>query len=101
MNVFNRRNALVGYFTLKAASRALDRRRRRQRAGRGLKVALFVVLAVVSVGILAGVAAAFMRKRAQELDLAEDDEAVVEEAEAEDEAAAEPDAAAAEPIPAT
>jgi len=61
MTVYNRRNALVGYMTLKAASRALERRRRRQRFGRNLKVALFVTLAIVSAGVLAAVAAAFLK----------------------------------------
>ena len=98
MNVFTRRNALVGFITLKA----LERRRRRQRAARGLRIALLVVLGIVSVGILAGVAAAYMRKRGQELELADDLEEAVEavEADAED-AAAEIDAAIAEPIPTT
>ena len=63
MTVYNRRNALVGYMTLKAASRALERRRRRQRFGRNLKVALFVTLAIVSAGVLAGVLAIALRHR--------------------------------------
>ena len=95
MNVFNRRNALIGFMTLKA----LERRRRRQRAGRGLKIALFVVLAIVSVGILAGIAAAFLRRRGDVEEFLDEADAVAEEA-AED-VAAELDAAAAEPIPTT
>ncbi len=95
MNVFNRRNALVGFMTLKA----LERRRRRQRAGRGLKIALFVVLAIVSVGILAGIAAAFLRRRGDVEEFLGEADAVAEEA-AED-VAAELDATAAEPIPTT
>jgi hypothetical protein len=95
MNVFNRRNALIGFMTLKA----LERRRRRQRAGRGLKIALFVVLAIVSVGILAGMAAAFLRRRGDVEEFLDEADAVAEEA-AED-VAAELDAAAAEPIPTT
>lgn len=95
MNVFNRRNALVGFLTLKA----LERRRRRQRVGRGLKIALFVVLAVVSVGVLAGIAAAFLRQRGDVEELLEEADAAAEEA-AED-VAAELDAASAEPIPTT
>ena len=95
MNVFNRRNALVGFLTLKA----LERRRRRQRVGRGLKIALFVVLAIVSVGILAGIAAAFLRQRGELEELLEEADAAAEEA-AQD-VAAELDAAAAEPIPTT
>ncbi|HET6624719.1 MAG TPA: hypothetical protein VFG70_09315 [Gaiellaceae bacterium] len=95
MNVFNRRNALVGFLTLKA----LERRRRRQRVGRGLKIALFVVLAIVSVGVLAGIAAAFLRQRGDVEELLEEADAAAEEA-AED-VAAELDAASAEPIPTT
>ena len=95
MNVFNRRNALVGFLTLKA----LERRRRRPRVGRGLKIALFVVLAVVSVGVLAGIAAAFLRQRGDVEELLEEADAAAEEA-AED-VAAELDAASAEPIPTT
>ena len=95
MNVFNRRNALVGFLTLKA----LERRRRRQRIGRGLKIALFVVLAIVSVGVLAGIAAAFLRQRGEVEELLEEADAAAEEA-AED-VAAELDAASAEPIPTT
>ena len=95
MNVFTKRNALVGFLTLKA----IERRRRRQRAGRGLKIALFVVLAIVSVGVLAGIAAAFLRQRGDVEELLEEADAAAEEA-AED-VAAELDAASAEPIPTT
>jgi hypothetical protein len=100
MTVFNRRNALVGFgfITLRKASRAL-KRRRRQRAGRGLKVALLVIAGIVSVGILAGIAAAFLRRRGDVGELLEDADAAAEEAV--EEIAAELDAAAAEPIPAT
>ena len=99
MTVFNRRNALVGYLTLKAASRAAARRRRRQRAGRGLKVALLVVAGIVSAGILAGIAVAFLRRRGDVAELLEDADAAADEAV--EEVAAELDAASAEPIPAT
>jgi hypothetical protein len=95
MNVFTKRNALVGFLTLKA----LERRRRRQRVGRGLRIALFVVLAIVSVGVLAGIAAAFLRQRGEVEELLEEADAAAEEA-AED-VAAELDAASAEPIPTT
>ena len=95
MNVFTKRNALVGFLTLKA----IERRRRRQRVGRGLRIALFVVLAIVSVGVLAGIAAAFLRQRGHVEELLEEADAAAEEA-AED-VAAELDAASAEPIPTT
>jgi hypothetical protein len=101
MNVFTRRNALIGFgfITFRKASRALKRRRSRQRAGRGLKVGLFIVLGIVSVGILVGIAAAFLRRRGDVGELLEDADAAAEEAV--EEIAAELDAAAAEPIPAT
>ena len=95
MTVFNRRNALVGFLTLKAR----ERRRRRQRVGRALKIALFVVLGIVSIGVLAGIAAAFLRQRGEVEELLEEADAAAEEA-AED-VAAELDAASAEPIPTT
>ena len=95
MTVFNRRNALVGFLTLKA----LERRRRRQRVGRALKIALFVVLGTVSIGVLAGIAAAFLRQRGEVEELLEEADAAAEQA-AED-VAAELDAASAEPIPTT
>jgi hypothetical protein len=77
MSVFTRRNALVGYVTLRAASRALEKRRKKQRRS-GLKIAGFVALGLVSVGILAGVAAVMLRRRGDEdlldaLDAAADD----------------------------
>ena len=98
MTVFNRRNALVGYITLK---RHPARRTppSPQRAGRGLKVALFVVLGIVSVGILAGIAVAFLRRRGDVAELLEDADAAADEAA--EEVAAELDAASAEPIPTT
>jgi hypothetical protein len=96
MNLFNRRNALVGFITLKMASRWLNRRRRRERSG--LRIALFVGLGLVSLGILAGVAAAFLRRRRQEPTRLEG-YAVSEDAE--EASASEPVTATAEPIPAT
>ena len=105
MTVFNRRNALVGFATLKA--RDLKRLRRRERSGRGLKVALLVTAAVVSVGVLAGVAAAYKRGRQPGGPQHLEGYLVAEEAEIADEAAsmAEADAtaepAAAEPVSAT
>ena len=63
MSVFNRRYAIVGFLTLKAASRTMKRRRRKQRLGRGLRLALFAALALPSLGIFAAIAAAFLRRR--------------------------------------
>ena len=102
MSVYNRRNALVGFVTLKA----LERRRRRQRFGRNLKAALFVTLAIVSVGILAAVAVAFLKAKKSEPQhlegyaAAEDAEEIADGGEAET-APAEHGTAIAEPIPAT
>jgi hypothetical protein len=57
VTVFNKRNALVGFLTLKA----LERRRRKRRSG--MKLALFVALGIVSIGILAGIAAVLHRRQ--------------------------------------
>lgn len=57
MNIFNRRNALVGYIALKA----LKRKRKKQQRN-VLKIAAFVVLGIVSVGILAALVAVAMRR---------------------------------------
>jgi hypothetical protein len=61
MSIYNRRNAAVGYLTLKAMQRALDRKRKRGR--RGLRIAAYVGLGLVSVGVLAGVLAIALRHR--------------------------------------
>ena len=55
MSIYNRRNAAVGYLTLKAMQRAVDRKRKRGR--RGLRIAAYVGLGLVSAGVLAGVLA--------------------------------------------
>ena len=57
MTIFNKRNALVGYITLKRL------KRRRQQKRHGLKLVAFLVLALVSAGILAAVAAAVLRRQ--------------------------------------
>lgn len=95
MSVFNRRNALVGYVALRAASRALERRRRGKRRG-ALRRGLTIGLGIVSLGVLAGLAAVYLRRRGQEEKRLEGYAA----AEA-DEPASEQDAAAVEPVPAT
>jgi len=102
MTVFNRRNALVGFVTLKVHS--LKRGRRRRRFGRNLKIALFVTLAIVSVGILAGIAGAFLKAKKSGPQHLEGYAAAEESAEVAkgEEAASAPEAAATtEPIPAT
>ena len=96
MNVFNKRNALVGFLTLKAASRALERRRRRKR--KGLKLVLFLVLGLVSLGVLAGLAAVVLRRQQREPQRLE---GYAVGPEAEDEIVGEYVTGTPEPIPAT
>ena len=60
MSFYNRRNAAVGYLTLKALQRSIDKRRKRRS---GMKVAAYVGLGLVSAGILAGVLAIALRRR--------------------------------------
>ena len=61
MKIYTRRNAAVGYLTLKAMQRAIDKKRRPRRSG--LRVAAYVGLGLVSAGILAGVLAIALRRR--------------------------------------
>ena len=61
MSFYNRRNAAVGYLTLKAMQRAIDKKRRKRRSG--MKVAAYVGLGLVSAGILAAVLAIALRRR--------------------------------------
>ena len=61
MSIYNRRNAAVGYLTLKAVQRAVAKKRRARRSG--LRVAAYVGLGLVSAGILAGVLAIALRRR--------------------------------------
>jgi len=92
VNVFTKRNALVGFLTLKA----LERRRRRKR--NGLKLVLFLVLGLVSLGILAGLAAVVLRRQHREPRRLE---GYAISPEAEDEIVGEYVTATPEPIPAT
>ena len=61
MSIYTRRNAAVGYLTLKAMQRAVGKKRRPRRSG--LRVAAYVGLGLVSAGILAGVLAIALRRR--------------------------------------
>lgn len=61
MSIYNRRNAAVGYLTIKALQREIHRRRRPRRSG--LKVAAYVGLGLVSAGILAAALAIALRRR--------------------------------------
>jgi hypothetical protein len=58
VTIFTKRNALVGFITLKA----LERRRRRRKR-HALKLAAFVALGIVSAGILAAVAVAVIHRQ--------------------------------------
>jgi hypothetical protein len=74
MKIYTRRNAAVGYLTLKAIQRSIDGKRKRRS---GLKVAAYVGLGLVSAGILAAVLAIAVRRRALEaagIDVPPDDE---------------------------
>jgi hypothetical protein len=62
MSFYTRRNAAVGYLTIKALQRELDKRRRPRRRS-GLKVAAYVGLGLVSAGILAAALAVALRRR--------------------------------------
>ena len=61
MSFYNRRNAAVGYLTLKAMQRAIENKRRKRRSG--MKVAAYVGLGLVSAGILAAALAIALRRR--------------------------------------
>jgi hypothetical protein len=74
MKIYTRRNAAVGYLTLKAIQRARDTKRRRRRSG--FRVAAYVGLGLVSAGILAAVLALALRRRqgdAEELEVVEEE----------------------------
>lgn len=100
MSIFNKRNAIVGYATIKAPSRALERRRKRRS---GLKLGLYIGLGLVSVGILAALAAiAVRRQNGAAVDELEEETASTDaELEDENEIVGEYVTATPEPIPAT
>jgi hypothetical protein len=66
MSFYNRRNAAVGYLTLKVLQRDALRRRRKRRSG--MKVAAYVGLGLVSAGILAAALAVVLKRRHNGLD---------------------------------
>jgi hypothetical protein len=61
MKIYTRRNAAVGYVTLKAIQRTLENKKRKRR--NGLKVAAYVGLGIISAGILAAVLAVALKRR--------------------------------------
>jgi hypothetical protein len=93
MKIYTRKNALVGYVVLNARKRAVQKRIRRRRR-RGLKVAAYVGLGLVSAGILAAVLAIALKRRSGGVD------AAVLETESESEIFGEY-VTAPEPVPAT
>ena len=60
MTIFTKRNALVGFATLKAISRLRARRKPKRSAW---KLALLVVLGLVSLGVLAGLGAVVLHRQ--------------------------------------
>ena len=62
MSIYNRRNAAVGYVTIKALRHAMNRKQERERR-RKIKVAAYVGLGLVSAGILAAALAIALRRR--------------------------------------
>jgi hypothetical protein len=63
MTVFNKRNALVGYITLKAVDQRLRRRKLRRKAP---KIALFSLLGLASIGAIVGIVAVLLKRRGEE-----------------------------------
>ena len=91
MKIYTRKNAAVGYVTLKAIQRSVNRKRKRRS---GFKVAAYVGLGLVSAGILAAVLAIALKRRSGEAD------EIALEAESENDIVGEY-VTAPEPIPAT
>jgi hypothetical protein len=65
MKIYTRRNAALGFLTLKAIQRSRDRKRKRRS---GYRVAAYVGLGLVSAGILAAVLAVALKRRSGEAD---------------------------------
>jgi hypothetical protein len=61
MKIHTRRNSAIGYLTIKALQREIDRRRRPRRSG--LRVAAYVGLGLISAGILAAALAVALKHR--------------------------------------
>jgi hypothetical protein len=61
MSIYNRRNAALGYVTLKAVENRLKSKRRKRRSG--MRVAAYVGLGLVSAGILAAALAIVIKRR--------------------------------------
>jgi hypothetical protein len=59
MKIYTRRNAAIGYLTLKAARHGLNKRRRKRS---GLRTTAYVTLGLLSAGILAAVLFVALRR---------------------------------------
>jgi hypothetical protein len=92
MTVFNKRNALVGFLTLKW----LQQRRKRRS---GAKIAMLVGLGIVSAGLLAGIFAVLYKRHGSEDGQSIEGYAVGDDSE--EEIVGEYVTAGPEPIPAT
>ncbi|MDQ3426056.1 MAG: hypothetical protein ACR2GV_02270 [Gaiellaceae bacterium] len=90
MSVINKRNAVLGYATLKVLER-----RRKQRKRSAPKIALYLVLGLMSAGILAGLVAVLVRRHRSEAEAGDD---VVDDEESE--VVGEQVARSPEPLPA-
>jgi NhaP-type Na+/H+ or K+/H+ antiporter len=88
VTVFNKRNALVGFLTLKVVEQRLRRRRLRRKAP---KIALFSLVGLASLGAVIGIVAVLLRRRG--------DDDIVEDVESE--IVGEYDPSSSEPFPAT
>lgn len=115
MNIMNRRNAVIGYLALQAlkrsrrnaavgylAAQGMEHTRARRSNRRALKLSLYVVLGIVSLGVLAAAAGFAAKRRQGAPTLLEGTAAEAPSAEDATEAAVDEGAPAeAEPIPAT
>ena len=95
MSIFTKRNAAVGYLTLKALERRRNQRSR-------IRLGVYIALGLISVGILAGLAAVLMQRRSATVEESEGSAtAEAQSDEATSEIVGEYVTAASEPIPAT
>jgi len=92
MSVINRRNAVLGYATLKVLER-----RRKQSKRNAPKIALYLALGLVSAGVLAGLVAVLRRRRSESEPAAVDTDVG---SQGESEIVGEQVAASPEPLPA-
>ncbi|MDQ3671693.1 MAG: hypothetical protein M3364_04540 [Actinomycetota bacterium] len=91
MSVINKRNAILGYATLKVLQR-----RRKQRLSAS-KISLYLGLGLVAAGVLAGLVALLVRRHRSEPDQRDVDTVAEEKSESVEEQIA----ASPEPLPAT